>query len=101
LDYAVLVYIGVNCKQLRFNNTTGEHHIMFEIIFFIVIGALVGGISVLIFALLKKPISCPKCNTKMPRFRKPENTNQALWGGWTCPKCGTELDKKGNEIKNK
>lgn len=22
-----------------------------------------------------------------------------LWGGWTCENCGSELGKKGNQIK--
>ena len=41
---------------------------------------------------------CPKCKTKLPLFRTPTNLNQMLMGGWTCPKCGCEVDRKGNNI---
>jgi hypothetical protein len=23
---------------------------------------------------------------------------QALWGGWTCSNCGTEMDRSGNQV---
>ena len=30
--------------------------------------------------------------------RKPTSFRQAAWGGWTCFKCGCEIDKWGIEI---
>lgn len=51
------------------------------------------------YAINTKRIICPKCKTKQPIFKIPKNQNQAIWGGHTCPKCGTELDKFGNIIK--
>lgn len=42
--------------------------------------------------------TCPRCGTQMPRLRKPDSLQQALWGGWTCPNCGAKLDKYGREI---
>lgn len=45
-----------------------------------------------------KRVICPKCKTKLPFFRFPKNLKQAFWGGHTCFKCGTELDKFGNII---
>ena len=30
--------------------------------------------------------------------RKPTSFRQAAWGGWTCSKCGCEIDKWGIEI---
>ncbi len=42
-------------------------------------------------------VRCPKCNTTLPMIRKPKNKTQAMWGGWTCHKCGREVDKYGNE----
>ncbi len=38
---------------------------------------------------------CEKCGTELPRHRRPENIHQLLWGGWTCPSCGAELDSWG------
>jgi len=40
-------------------------------------------------------ICCPNCAEEMPKVRKPANLRQTLWGGWTCNKCGTEMDKYG------
>lgn len=44
------------------------------------------------------PVSCPRCGTRQPRFRKPQNERQMLWGGGTCPACGCEMDKWGKEV---
>jgi hypothetical protein len=46
-----------------------------------------------------KPGPCIECGTPMPMIRKPANWRQALWGGWTCPECGLELDKWGRPIE--
>jgi hypothetical protein len=45
-----------------------------------------------------KRVNCPVCNTKQPVFRIPKSVEQGLWGGTTCPKCHTKLDKYGNII---
>ena len=44
-------------------------------------------------------VKCPKCGTEQPKFRLPKGIKEALWGGWTCEKCGCKMDKYGNEIK--
>ncbi|MDT0556339.1 hypothetical protein [Patiriisocius hiemis] len=51
------------------------------------------------FGINFKRVFCPKCNTKQPIVRKPANQRQALFGGYTCKKCDTEMDKFGTEIK--
>lgn len=38
---------------------------------------------------------CPNCNELAPKIRKPKNLSQLLWGGFTCEKCGSEVDKWG------
>lgn len=45
-------------------------------------------------------VVCPKCAEPMPRIRKPKNERQRLVGGWTCPKCGCEMDKYGVDIND-
>lgn len=45
-----------------------------------------------------RKVFCPKCREPMPRIRRPKNERQRLWGGWTCPKCGCEMDKYGVDI---
>jgi ribosomal protein S27E len=49
------------------------------------------------FASLK----CPACETQQPLWRKPASFRQLMWGGWTCPNCGTEMDRKGKAIERK
>jgi hypothetical protein len=45
-----------------------------------------------------KPVACPSCGTMMPRTRMPSSSRQAIWGGFTCPKCGCEMDKWGRRL---
>ncbi len=47
-----------------------------------------------------KKTCCPQCGLRVPRWRRPANERQALWGGWTCSKCGCEMDKYGKKIKD-
>jgi hypothetical protein len=61
-------------------------------------GAIVGPLAVLVVFLLQPQRKCPECGTQLPKRRKPANRRQALWGGWTCPSCGCEIDRKGNKI---
>ncbi len=41
---------------------------------------------------------CPKCQTPVPRYRKPSSFRQAFFGGWMCENCGTEMDRKGSKL---
>jgi hypothetical protein len=45
---------------------------------------------------LSRP-NCPRCATPMPLIRKPASKEEMMWGGWTCQKCGAQLDKYGKE----
>ena len=63
-----------------------------------VVGGLVGVVLVVI-ALLQKPKACPDCRTPMPKVRRPANRRQMLWGGWTCPECGCEIDRRGRKVE--
>ena len=40
--------------------------------------------------------ACPRCGTSMPAIRRPASIAEAMWGGWTCPKCGCKVDKFGH-----
>ena len=43
-------------------------------------------------------VMCPRCGENLSKMRGPKNANQTLWGGYTCAKCGCEIDKWGIEI---
>ena len=42
--------------------------------------------------------NCLTCGTRQPAQRKPTSLRQALWGGWNCAQCGTEIDRNGHAI---
>lgn len=42
-----------------------------------------------------RAVSCAMCINVMPVFRRPTSLRQALFGGWTCKSCGTEMDRSG------
>jgi hypothetical protein len=66
-----------------------------------VVGVSVGivlAIVFVIYALVLKPLKCPDCGASLPTFRKPANKRQAIWGGWTCPQCGCEVDRRGRKV---
>jgi hypothetical protein len=44
------------------------------------------------------PVSCPRCATVMPALRWPTSFKQAMWGGWTCARCGCEIDRSGSAM---
>jgi hypothetical protein len=41
---------------------------------------------------------CPNCGMPVPMLRQPTSLRQALWGGWTCSNCETEMDREGNQL---
>jgi hypothetical protein len=45
-----------------------------------------------------KQVYCPLCGQPAPAARVPKNWRQALWGGYTCAKCGLEYDKWGRAV---
>jgi predicted RNA-binding Zn-ribbon protein involved in translation (DUF1610 family) len=62
-----------------------------------IIGGVAGGLAVLLVGF-RRPPKCPECGEQLPKVRKPTTRRQALWGGWTCPNCGCEVDRKGKKV---
>jgi hypothetical protein len=60
--------------------------------------SVLGGLALLLYALLQRERKCPECGVALPKARKPANSKQALWGGWTCHECGCEVDRQGRMI---
>jgi hypothetical protein len=61
------------------------------------IGGLLGGLCVVVVGLLQPRRFCPDCGVPLPKFgwkaRRPG------WsGGWICPECGCEIDRKGKKV---
>lgn len=50
------------------------------------------------FDINLKRVNCPICSLKQPILRKPLTERQFLYGGWTCKKCGCEMDKFGKKL---
>ena len=44
--------------------------------------------------LLRK-VTCPTCGREQKQRRKSASLIKYLWGGWTCPSCGTGMDQWG------
>lgn len=62
-----------------------------------VVVAIVIGVVLVIGAAASRK-TCPRCTATMPPLRRPASVQQMLWGGWTCPSCGCEMDRRGREI---
>ena len=79
---------------------------MMNVVFVVTISVLVVGILLVAFGTVTKnrwginlePVNCPACGSAMPKVRRPESLKQTLWGGGTCGKCGSEMDKWGRVI---
>jgi NADH:ubiquinone oxidoreductase subunit 3 (subunit A) len=52
------------------------------------------------YGVNRNDLVCPECGEVAPKIRKPANKQQLLWGGHTCDKCGTEMDKYGARINS-
>lgn len=59
------------------------------------IGGIAGGLAVVVVGLLVPRKSCPRCSSRLPRFRKPENLCEAMLGGWHCPGCNARIGRDG------
>lgn len=42
-----------------------------------------------------RKVTCPRCGRDQGELKKPASLREALWDGWTCPNCGTRMDKWG------
>lgn len=66
--------------------------------FFLFIFFLVA-IVLIIVVLVMPARTCPNCGMVQPKFRKPQNAHQAMWGGWTCQNCNCQMDRNGRPIR--
>ena len=53
-----------------------------------------------IFGLFRRPCNCPECGERLSPLQNPfkKTRRQWLFGGYTCGKCGCEVDLEGNVV---
>jgi hypothetical protein len=56
-------------------------------------------LSLLVYKIQSKEKVCPKCQTRLPKWRIPKNRYELFLGGWTCPNCGTKFTWQLHECK--
>jgi hypothetical protein len=47
-------------------------------------------------SFLSRIQNCPRCEAKLKPFTRKVSFKQLLFGGWTCPECGSEFDQMNN-----
>ena len=62
-----------------------------------VFGAVIAAVVLLVAIVARPKVVCGECGSDLPKFRKPKNMSQFLWGGQTCPSCGVELNARGKK----
>jgi hypothetical protein len=62
------------------------------------IGGVIGGVIAAMLIAGGRRKTCPHCAAELPAYRRPTSLQQALWGGWTCPNCGCDIDRRGQPI---
>jgi hypothetical protein len=59
---------------------------------------LFGGLAVLVIGLLLPQRHCPECNFAFPKMGR-KYARPGFAGGWICPKCGCEVDRRGKKVR--
>jgi hypothetical protein len=102
---AILVSIAVGVLLDILIDATVPDRVM-NVAFVVVASVVLFGILLVAVGTVRKnrwginlgPVNCPACGSPMPSVRQPKSRSQTLWGGWTCAKCGCEIDKWGRLI---
>jgi hypothetical protein len=93
-QYAIIV-LSIIGTLLYFN--MGASRPIFDPINIAVYG--IAGVAIIIVLVIVIPTRyCPNCGAKLPRIRRPENANEALFGWTTCPSCKSEIDTSGRIV---
>ncbi len=53
-----------------------------------------------IFGVFRRPCNCPECGERLSPLQNPfkKSKRQWLFGGYTCRKCGCDVDLEGNVV---
>jgi hypothetical protein len=63
-----------------------------------IVGIIVAPLAVIVLVLVLPQKKCPECGAPLPKLRRPTNFRQFLRGGWTCRKCGCQVDRRGRKM---
>lgn len=69
---------------------------MLQVLLFCAAVVVIG--AIIILGVISPVKICPECGRPLPKIRLPKGKRQAVWGGWTCPNCGCEIDRDGRKI---
>jgi hypothetical protein len=102
---AILVSIAVGVLLDILIDMMIPDHVM-NVVFVVAASVVLLGILFVAVGTVRKnrwginsePVNCPACGSPMPPVQRPQSPSQALWGGWTCVKCGCEVDKWGRLV---
>ncbi len=101
LWYGLLFVIAISAVAFQFALSSGRLHAS-VIVPAVIVAAVIPIPSIWLARMagypVGQPVLCERCGTEMPMFRKPKNMKQGLWGGYTCPNCGADLDARGREV---
>ncbi len=67
----------------------------------VLIGVLLGAVSLILLIVLQPQRRCPKCRVRLPKMLRPGGLRQALMGGWSCPSCGAQVDRHGRLMEQR
>jgi hypothetical protein len=62
------------------------------------IAGLIAVAGVLLYSVLQPQRYCPDCGTPLPKFGQ-KYARPGWWGGWICPNCRCEIDRRGKSVK--
>ncbi len=94
LKITLIVFVVLFAVVIVLSLATGADK-PFAMAFPMVMGLI--AIGMLSVSKLSTP-NCPTCGIVQPAVRTPTSFRQAVLGGWTCAKCGTEIDRHGRVI---
>ena len=60
--------------------------------------AMIAVALVVVMFFTKSMTCCPDCSERLPHLQFRKSRRARLWGGWTCSRCGCEIDKSGKKV---
>jgi hypothetical protein len=97
----VTLWFGLSILLIVLGQFVAINTLLFVLLAVLILGMLLVAFGTIVknkWGLNFAPVLCPRCGSSLPKERQPRSRRQRLWGGCTCPACGTEVDKWGREL---